>query len=140
MSDDERRCTVCRATLAEAGMLLRCFGCREALMCEAHVGAYITLGGIRRPICASCGEAKPIDQLVNLGPQGLTPGMRMDIGWAVAVVNDNGTVTRMCKSCGAAVTSSVTITGTVATVEARPLRHLTGCEVWPQLGNNPGQS
>lgn len=47
-------CATCGATLAAAGMLVRCRACRAVVLCEACIPALVELDGVRHPICAAC--------------------------------------------------------------------------------------
>jgi hypothetical protein len=67
-------------------------------------------------------------------------GVPVDIGWGVAVLNPDDTVTRTCKGCAVSVTSPVERHGSVVKVEQRPITHRSNCPVLKRLGNNPGLS
>lgn len=47
-------CVTCGATLAAAGLLVRCRACRAVVMCEACIPALVELDGVRHPVCAAC--------------------------------------------------------------------------------------
>jgi hypothetical protein len=73
-------------------------------------------------------KPKRIDAFV-----GLEIGKGTDIGWAIATLNADHTITRTCKGCG--VTATSPIDPETNKVEEVLIRHLAGCKV--KLGNNP---
>jgi hypothetical protein len=65
-------------------------------------------------------------------------GVPVDIGWGVAVLNADDTVTRTCKGCGVSVTTAVVRSdGHFAKVTEAPIMHRFLCPVGDRLGNNP---
>lgn len=75
-------------------------------------------------------EGKRID---FIGP--VTVGEPFDVGWGIAVFNEDHTCTRTCKGCGVRVTTRVQANGKV---EQAGIHHLDNCPV--MLGNNPATS
>lgn len=62
-------------------------------------------------------------------------GEQADLGWGIAVLNANETVTRTCKSCGVSVTTPVSPRGEVARAA---IHHHDGCAFMAgKVGNNP---
>jgi hypothetical protein len=65
-------------------------------------------------------------------------GVPFDIGWGIAVVNADHTITRTCKGCGAGARSAIDpATGRVARAA---ITHREACPVIDRLGNNPALS
>jgi len=61
-------------------------------------------------------------------------GVPVDLGWAVAVLHADRTVSRTCKGCGVEARTPIAPNGRV--VEAA-IHHRAGCPVAEGLGNNP---
>jgi hypothetical protein len=77
-------------------------------------------------------EGRRIDHLVWM-----VVGVPVDLGWGIAVLNADQTVTRTCRSCGVSVVTAVLPGGKVA--EAA-VHHRSNCRVVDRLGNNPTRS
>lgn len=60
-------------------------------------------------------------------------GVQQDIGWGTVVLNEDSTVTRTCKGCGASVTSRGRRAGHHMWVESKPFKHEDNCPMWPFL-------
>ena len=64
----------------------------------------------------------------------------VDLGWGTAVFNDDGTVTRTCKGCGAHVTSPYTREGNRVEVPPVPFHHRDNCPMWATIERHTGRS
>jgi hypothetical protein len=53
-----------------------------------------------------------------------------DLGWGVARINADDTVTQTCKGCGASATSAGVRKGNTVHVAEAALEHGVGCPVW----------
>lgn len=60
-------------------------------------------------------------------------GEPVDLGWGIAELHADGTLTRTCKGCGVSVTTAV---GTSGKVAEAAIHHGAGCTVLARLGNN----
>lgn len=61
----------------------------------------------------------------------------VDLGWGIAVLHADHTVTRTCKGCGVSARTAVDERGAVAPA---PIQHADRCPVFERLGNNPSLS
>jgi hypothetical protein len=67
-------------------------------------------------------------------------GVPTDIGWAIAILHDDHTLTRTCKGCGVEARSAI---GPAGRVDEARIHHRAGCTVidrLERLTNNPRNS
>lgn len=74
-------------------------------------------------------DGKRIDQIAVFAV-----GVPVDLGWAIAVLHADHTVSRRCKGCGVEVRTPIAPSGRV---DEAAIIHRAGCPVVERLGNNP---
>lgn len=100
---------------------------------EPALDGHLTCGRLECDEAQARRDGQRIDQYVRV--PGV--GVKLDMGWAIGVLNADETFTRTCKGCGITVTTPVNAAGDVSPA---PIRHKDHCPVLARLGNNPALS